>query len=102
MARTKLNSKKNLESFSSLPSILGRLRKSDSLRSRRLEVVGERENCAHYFQAPAAQARKATKNTAERVIMKKIFIYAGACVNKDFVHSGSTGVISRASTRAML
>ena len=34
--------------------------------------------------------------------MKKIFIYAGACVNKDFVHSGSTGPISRASTRAML
>ena len=36
----------------------------DSLRSRRLEVVGERENgrararfsCAHHFQAPATQA----------------------------------------------
>ena len=34
-----------------------------SLRSRRLEVMGERENgsapvfsCAHYFQAPATQA----------------------------------------------
>ena len=38
---------------------------SDSLRSRRLEVAGERENgrargrhaSAHYFQAPATQAR---------------------------------------------
>ena len=39
---------------------------NSSLRSRRLEVAGERENtrargrhatCAHYFQAPATQAR---------------------------------------------
>ena len=29
-----------------------------SLRSRRLQVVGETENGAHYFQAPATQAIK--------------------------------------------
>ena len=44
---------------------------------------------------------KETKNTAEHVIMNKIFIYASPCVNKDFVHSGSIGLI-RARTRAML
>ena len=67
----KLNSKKNLESFSSLLSIFGYLGKE-------------------------------TKNTAEHVSMKKIFIYAWACVNKEFVHSGSIGLISRASTHAIL
>ena len=36
---------------------------------------------------------KETKNTAKHVIMNKIFIYASPCVNKDFVHSGSTGLI---------
>ena len=62
MARTKLNFKKNLESFSSLASLFGYLGKE-------------------------------TKNTAEHVIMKKIFIYARACVNKEFVHGGSIGLI---------
>ena len=37
--------------------------------------------------------RKRDENTAEHVIMKKIFIYARACVNKEFVHSGSIGLI---------
>ena len=37
---------------------------------------------------------KETKNPAEHVNMKKIFIYARACVNKEFVHSGSIGLIS--------
>ena len=36
---------------------------------------------------------KKTKNTAEHVIMNKFVIYARACVNKDFVHSGSIGLI---------
>ena len=36
---------------------------------------------------------KETKNTAEHVIMKKIFIYARASVNKEIVHSGSVGLI---------
>ena len=36
---------------------------------------------------------KETKNTAEHVIMNKIFIYARPCVNKDFFHSCSIGVI---------
>ena len=36
---------------------------------------------------------KETKNTAEQVIMKKIFIYARASVNKEIVHSGSVGLI---------
>ena len=48
----------------------------DSLRSRHLEVVGERENghargrharpfftCAHYFQAPATQATSKIEKT---------------------------------------
>ena len=38
------------------------------------------------------------KNTAEHVIMKKIFIYARACVSKKIVHSGSIGIY-RAITR---
>ena len=37
---------------------------------------------------------KGTKNTAEHVITNKIFIYARACPNKDFVHSGPIGLIS--------
>ena len=57
MARTKLNSKKSLESLLSLPSFFGYL-------------------------------GKGTKNTAEHIIMNKIFIYSRACLNKDF------GVIS--------
>ena len=61
-ARTKLNFKKSLESFLSLPSILGYLGKE-------------------------------TKNTAEHVITNKFFIYARASVNKDFVHSGSIGLV---------
>ena len=36
---------------------------------------------------------KETKNTAEQVIMKKIFIYARASVKKEIVHSGSVGLI---------
>ena len=36
---------------------------------------------------------KETKKTAEHVIMDKIFIYARPCVNKDFVHSSSIGLI---------
>ena len=36
---------------------------------------------------------KGMKNTAEHVIMKKIFIYRQACINKVFVHSGSIGII---------
>ena len=36
---------------------------------------------------------KEAENTAEHVIMKIIFIYAQACVNKDFVHSGLMGLI---------
>ena len=36
---------------------------------------------------------KETKNTAQHVIMKKIFIYARASVNKEIVHSGSVGLI---------
>ena len=65
VARTKLNFKKNLESFLSLPSIFGYLGKE-------------------------------TKNTAKHVIMNKIFIYARAWVNKDFVHSDSIGGQARA------
>ena len=63
VARTKLNSKTNLESFSSFPSIFSYLGKE-------------------------------TKNTAEHVIIKNIFIYARACVNKEVIHSGSLGLIS--------
>ena len=63
MARTKLNSKKSLESILSLPSFFGYL-------------------------------GKGTKNTAGHVIMNKIFIYARACLNKDFVHSGPIGLLS--------
>ena len=65
VARTKLNFKKNLESFLSLPSIFGYLGKE-------------------------------TKNTAKHVITNKIFIYARAWVNKDFVHSDSIGGQARA------
>ena len=61
MARTKLNSKKSLESLVSLPSFFGYL-------------------------------GKGTKDTAEHVIMNKIFIYARACLNKDFVYSGPIGL----------
>ena len=53
-----------LERFSSLPAIFGYL------------ALG-----------------KETKNTAEHAVMKKIFIYARPCVNKDFVHSGSIRLI---------
>ena len=36
---------------------------------------------------------KETKNTTKHIVINKIFIYALACVNKDFVHSGSIGHI---------
>jgi len=36
---------------------------------------------------------KEMKNTAEHIIMNKIFIDARLCVNKDFVHSGSIELI---------
>ena len=71
MARTKLNPKKSLESFLSLPSIFGYLGKE-------------------------------TKNTAEHVIMKKIFIYTRACVNKEFVHSGSIGLVKGKHARYVI
>ena len=59
------------------PRILHNSKNKNSLRSRRLEVAGERENgrargrhaifsCAHYFQAPATQARiKSTIQTSK-------------------------------------
>ena len=34
---------------------------------------------------------KETKNTAEHLIMNKIFIYPRPCANEDFVHRGSIG-----------
>ena len=71
VARTKLNSKKSLESFSSLPSILGYLGKE-------------------------------TKNTAEHVIIKNIFIYARVCVNKEVIHSRSLGLISGKHARYVI
>ena len=37
---------------------------------------------------------KGTKDTAEHVIMNKIFIYVRACLNKDFVHSSPIGLTS--------
>ena len=71
VARTKLNSKTNLERFSSLPSIF--------------EYLG-----------------KETKNTAELVIIKNIFIYARVCVNKEVIHSGSLGLISGKHARYVI
>ena len=71
VARTKLNSKTNLERFSSLPSIFGYLGKE-------------------------------TKNTAELVIIKNIFIYARVYVNKEVIHSGSLGLISGKHARYVI
>ena len=46
--------------------------------------------------------RKEKKNTAEHVITKKIFIHARACVNKDFVHSGSIRLIQGKHARYVI
>ena len=63
MARTKLNSEK---------------------RSRKLFF----SHCRQFIWYLA----KETKNTTKHIIMKKVFIYARVCVNKDFVLSGSIGL----------
>ena len=46
---------------------------------------------------------KETKNTAEHFIIKNIFIYARACVNKEVIrHSGSLGLISGKHVRYVI